>query len=123
MKRTSSLPGLLIILVLLLSACGKSGSAVSTVGTGEAPGSPGATATPTPGTDLSSLSYTQAFDEMFAVIRRDYAFNGVAGKEPDWEALYAEIRPRVEHGGAGWRCAGVLPCIARVSRWRSGTGM
>lgn len=46
-------------------------------------------------TDLSKLSYTQAFDEMFNEIRLRYAFNGIAGKEPDWDAIYAELAPKV----------------------------
>jgi len=46
--------------------------------------------------DFSSLSYTAAFDAMFETVRREYAFNGVEGKEPDWDALYAELKPRVE---------------------------
>ncbi len=46
--------------------------------------------------DFSSLSYTEAFDKMFEIARKEYAFNGVAGKAPDWDALYAEIKPRVE---------------------------
>jgi C-terminal processing protease CtpA/Prc len=46
--------------------------------------------------DYSSMSYTEAFDAMFDVIRREYAFSDVEGKSPDWDALYDEIRPRVE---------------------------
>ncbi|MEW6031215.1 MAG: S41 family peptidase [Chloroflexota bacterium] len=46
--------------------------------------------------DFSDLSYTEAFDKMFEIISREYAFNGVEGKAPDWDALYDEIKPRVE---------------------------
>lgn len=46
-------------------------------------------------TDLSKLSYTQAFDDLFAEIRLRYAFNGIEGKEPDWDAVYAELAPKV----------------------------
>lgn len=46
--------------------------------------------------DYSTLSYTKAFDALFAQVQRDYAFNGITGKQPDWEALKAEIGPRVE---------------------------
>ncbi len=46
--------------------------------------------------DFSSLPYTEAFDKMFEIVRRDYAFNGVKDKQPDWDAVYASIRPRVE---------------------------
>ena len=45
--------------------------------------------------DFSSLSYTQAFDRMFEIIRKEYAFNGISGKQPDWEEVYAEIKPRI----------------------------
>jgi len=50
--------------------------------------------------DFSALSYTQAFDSMFEIARREYAFNGVAGKPPDWDALYANIRPRIQQAEA-----------------------
>lgn len=45
--------------------------------------------------DFSDLSYTRAFDEMFKRVRVEYAFNGIPGKAPDWDALYAELSPRV----------------------------
>lgn len=46
--------------------------------------------------DYSDLGMTAAFEKFFAVIRREYAFNGFPGKEPAWDQLYAEIKPRVE---------------------------
>jgi len=46
--------------------------------------------------DFSSMSYTEAFDTMFETIRKEYAFTDIEGKAPDWDALYAELRPRVE---------------------------
>jgi C-terminal processing protease CtpA/Prc len=46
--------------------------------------------------DYSHMSYTQAFDALFAQVEKEYAFNGIAGKQPDWDALKAELRPRVE---------------------------
>jgi C-terminal processing protease CtpA/Prc len=46
--------------------------------------------------DYSTMSYTEAFDAMFEVIRKEYAFAGVEGKAPNWDALYAELKPRVE---------------------------
>lgn len=46
--------------------------------------------------DFSGQSYTEAFDNMFEYIKTNYAFNGIEGKEPDWDALYAELKPRVE---------------------------
>ncbi len=46
--------------------------------------------------DYSSLSYTEAFNQMFEQVRREYAFNGIPEKQPDWDALYDELFPRVE---------------------------
>jgi C-terminal processing protease CtpA/Prc len=46
--------------------------------------------------DFSNDSYTKAFDKIFEIVRKEYAFNGIAGKEPDWDSLYAELKPRVE---------------------------
>jgi len=45
--------------------------------------------------DFSSLGYSQAFERMFAIIEKEYAFNGIAGKQPDWQALYDQIAPRI----------------------------
>jgi C-terminal processing protease CtpA/Prc len=45
--------------------------------------------------DLSDESYSAAFRAMFEQLRREYAFNGIEGKEPDWDALWAELEPRV----------------------------
>lgn len=50
--------------------------------------------------DYSSDSYTVAFDKMFEQIKKEYAFNGIEGKQPDWDALYAELKPRVEKAEA-----------------------
>ena len=46
--------------------------------------------------DFSADSYTVAFDKMFEIVRKEYAFTGIEGKSPDWDALYAELQPRVE---------------------------
>ncbi len=46
--------------------------------------------------DFSNLSYTAAFQQAFQVIRQDYAFNGITGKQPDWDSLYAAIAPRMQ---------------------------
>lgn len=46
--------------------------------------------------DLSDKSYLEAFDQMFRTVRKEYAFTDIEGKAPDWDSLYAEIRPRVE---------------------------
>ncbi len=46
--------------------------------------------------DYSDLSYQEAFDKMFEKVRHEYAFNGYADKEPEWDALYAQIAPRIQ---------------------------
>lgn len=46
--------------------------------------------------DYSAMSYTEAFDTMFEVIRNEYAFAGIEGKSPDWDTLYTDLKPRVE---------------------------
>lgn len=46
--------------------------------------------------DFAEDSYTDAFDQMFDYVRINYAFNGIEGKQPDWDALYAALKPRVE---------------------------
>ncbi|MCE5207903.1 MAG: peptidase S41 [Chloroflexi bacterium] len=46
--------------------------------------------------DFSGQSYTEAFNSMFELVKKEYAFNGVEGKVPDWDALYAEIYPKVQ---------------------------
>ena len=45
--------------------------------------------------DFSNESYTAAFEDMFNVVKTNYAFDGIQGKEPDWDKLYAELQPRV----------------------------
>jgi C-terminal processing protease CtpA/Prc len=45
--------------------------------------------------DYSAMSYTEAFDKMFEVIRKEYAFADQKGKAPDWDALYATLKPPV----------------------------
>lgn len=47
--------------------------------------------------DFSSLSYTKAFDQMFEIVRKEYAFNGVKGKQPDWDTLYDQVAPLVKN--------------------------
>jgi C-terminal processing protease CtpA/Prc len=46
--------------------------------------------------DYSKLSYTEAFQKTFETLRKEYAFNGIEGKQPDWDGLYADIQPRVQ---------------------------
>ncbi len=46
--------------------------------------------------DFSDQKYSQAFDSMFEIVKKEYAFNGIEGKQPDWEVLYQEISPKVQ---------------------------
>jgi C-terminal processing protease CtpA/Prc len=46
--------------------------------------------------DYSDLSYTEAFTQMAERLRKEYAFNGIPGKEPDYDRLLADLLPRVE---------------------------
>jgi C-terminal processing protease CtpA/Prc len=46
--------------------------------------------------DFSSMSYTEALDALFEFARINYAFNGIQGKQPNWDALYADLKPRAE---------------------------
>lgn len=46
--------------------------------------------------DFSDLSYTEAFDSMFEIASKEYSFNGVPGKAPDWDSLYAQIFSKVK---------------------------
>jgi C-terminal processing protease CtpA/Prc len=45
--------------------------------------------------DYSSLTYTEAFQKMFDQVKKEYAFNGIAGKAPDWNAVYEKVLPMV----------------------------
>jgi len=45
--------------------------------------------------DFSDLSYSEAFDAFFEVVRKEYAFNGIEGKQPDWDAVYANLQPKI----------------------------
>ena len=46
--------------------------------------------------DFSDQKYTQAFNSMFEIVKKEYAFNGIEGKQPDWDSVYAEIFPKVQ---------------------------
>jgi C-terminal processing protease CtpA/Prc len=46
--------------------------------------------------DFSDLSYSEAFQKLLETVRSDYAFNGISGKQPDWDRLAADLTPRVE---------------------------
>ncbi len=46
--------------------------------------------------DFSEQSYTEAFNSMFEIVSKEYAFNGIAGKAPDWDALYDRVFPKIQ---------------------------
>lgn len=50
--------------------------------------------------DYSKDSYTVAFKKMFDQVRKEYAFNDVPGKAPEWDSLWAELEPRVKEAEA-----------------------
>lgn len=50
--------------------------------------------------DLSDLPYDQALRRTIEEVRKVYAFNGIAGKEPAWDQLLAELEPRAAQAEA-----------------------
>jgi C-terminal processing protease CtpA/Prc len=50
--------------------------------------------------DYSQDSFTEAFTKMVDVIRKEYAFNGVPDKQPDYDRLVADLYPRIEQAEA-----------------------
>lgn len=50
--------------------------------------------------DFSEMSFVDAFQSMFDIISVEYAFNGVEGKQPNWQELYDSIMPRIENAQA-----------------------
>lgn len=46
--------------------------------------------------DFSRDSYTEAFQKMFDILKKEYAFNGIEGKAPDWDAVYMDVQPKVK---------------------------
>lgn len=45
--------------------------------------------------DFSDQSYTEAFNNMFDIVSKEYAFNGIEGKAPNWDDLYDAVYPKV----------------------------
>jgi C-terminal processing protease CtpA/Prc len=45
--------------------------------------------------DYSGLSYSDAFNQMFEIVRVEYAFADIEDKAPDWDNLHAELEPRI----------------------------
>ena len=50
--------------------------------------------------DYSAMSYSEAFKSMFDVLKNEYAFNGIEGKAPDYDALWATLEPKVAEAEA-----------------------
>ncbi len=50
--------------------------------------------------DYSALSYTEAFAQLIDKVEREYAFNGIDGKQPDYAALRNTLGPRVAQAEA-----------------------
>lgn len=46
--------------------------------------------------DFSEESYMDAFQKMFDFVKTEYAFNGIEGKQPDWDEVYARVLPEVQ---------------------------
>ena len=46
--------------------------------------------------DYSADSYTEAFQKMFDFLKVEYAFNGIEGKQPDWDAIYSSVFPKIQ---------------------------
>lgn len=46
--------------------------------------------------DFSEDTYVDAFQKMFDFVKTEYAFNGIEGKQPDWDAVYASVLPEVQ---------------------------
>lgn len=45
--------------------------------------------------DFSAQSYTEAFESLYQTLSTEWAFNGIASKRVDWQALSDRLRPRV----------------------------
>ena len=50
--------------------------------------------------DLSDLPYDEALRRTVEQARKTYAFIGIPGKEPDWDAVLAELEPRAARAEA-----------------------
>lgn len=46
--------------------------------------------------DFSKDTYMDAFQKMFDFVKTEYAFNGIEGKQPDWDKVYAKVKPEVQ---------------------------
>lgn len=46
--------------------------------------------------DFSDQSYTEAFNNMFEIVSKEYAFNGWEGKQPNWDELYEQVFPKIQ---------------------------
>ena len=46
--------------------------------------------------DFSKETYTQSFDDLVSFLKTYYAFDGIQGKQPNWDQVVASIRPRIQ---------------------------
>jgi C-terminal processing protease CtpA/Prc len=46
--------------------------------------------------DFTKDTYVDAFNKMFDFVKTEYAFNGIEGKQPDWDKVYARVLPEVQ---------------------------
>ena len=46
--------------------------------------------------DYSAGTYSEAFQKLYDTLKKEYAFNGIEGKEPDWDKLYLDLMPVVQ---------------------------
>ncbi len=51
--------------------------------------------------DFSDLSYSAAFEKMFNIVKVEYAFSDIPGKSPDWDAVWADVQPKVAAAESG----------------------
>lgn len=64
-------------------------------------------------TDFSEMTYTEAFDAMMDMMRKEYAFTELKGT--DWDALIAEYRPRFEEAEANQDANAYLLAMQELS--------
>ena len=50
--------------------------------------------------DYSKDSYSVAFQKLFDFVKTNYAFNGIEGKQPNWDQVSAEVTPLVKDAEA-----------------------
>ncbi len=46
--------------------------------------------------DFSADTYLEAFNKMFAIVEKEYAFSDIPGKSPEWKTLHDRIEPMIK---------------------------